>query len=126
MRKDQALQKQDFMKPSPNPDEVRAFDFRAPRFRVSFHFFVEVTALRNRCDAVCADIGGDGLAADLAQSLEPGTQVTLWLLFPGESVPARITATVGYRRGKRHGFNFQYSAPAERAAIESFIRSLQT
>jgi hypothetical protein len=113
------------MKNPANPGEVRTFDFRAPRFCTSFHFFVEVDAAHTRYDAVCADIGADGLAADLAQNIDPTTQVTLWLLFPGETVPARIQATVEYRREKRHGFNFLYSSPAERASVEAFIQSIQ-
>lgn len=110
---------------SSNPEDIRTFDFRVPRFPAGFHFFVEVNASRARQDAVCVDIGIDGMAADLSQNLEPTTQVTLWLLFAGETVPARIQASVEYRRNQRHGFKFLYSSPLERAAVETFIQSIQ-
>jgi len=113
------------MKNPANPGEARTFDFRAPRFCASFHFFLEVHTPPTRYDAVCVDIGMDGLAADLTQTLDPTTRVMLWLLFPGETVPVRIQATVEYRREKRHGFNFLYSSPAQRASVEAFIQSLQ-
>jgi hypothetical protein len=108
-----------------NPNAARAYGFRAPRFDINFHFFLEVNATRGRFDAVSTDIGVDGLAADLTESIDPDTQVTLWLLFPGATVPLRLQALVEYRRLRRHGFNFLYSSPDERASVEAFVRTIQ-
>lgn len=109
-----------------NRDAVRTFGFRAPRFSVNFNFSFEVMPSRERYEAVCSDISEDGLAADLLQKLTVKTRVTMWLLFPGSTIPVQIQASVEYRHDRRHGFNFLYSSVDERAQVQAYIRSLST
>ncbi len=107
-----------------NSREVRAFGFRSPRFPVNFNFSLEVLPSGERLEAVCTDISEDGLAADLLQKLSVATQVTMWLLFPGSSIPVRIKASVEYRHDRRHGFNFLYSSHDERAQVRAYVQSV--
>jgi hypothetical protein len=104
---------------------VREFGFRSPRFKTNFNFSVEITATRERHEALCTDISEDGLAAELLLKIPPKTEVTMWLLFPGGTTPVQIQASVEYRRERLHGFNFLYSTLDERAQVKAFIQMIR-
>lgn len=104
---------------------VRAFGFRAPRFKTKFNFSLEITATRERHEALCSNISEDGLAAELLLKLPVKTEVTMWLLFPGGTTPVQIKGLVEYRRERMHGFNFLYSTMDERAQVTAFIQMLR-
>ena len=76
---------------------VRAFGFRAPRFKTNFNFSLEIKATRERHEALCTNISEDGLAAELLLKIPPKTEVTMWLLFPGGVTPVQIQASVEYQ-----------------------------
>jgi len=104
---------------------VREFGFRAPRFKTNFNFSIEITATRERHEALCSNISEDGLAAELLLKLPTKTEVTMWLLFPGGTTPVQIKAVVEYRRERMHGFNFLYSTMDEREQVRAFIQMLR-
>jgi hypothetical protein len=114
------------MKADGNTATVRAFGFRAPRFRTNFNFSLEIKATRERHEALCTNISEDGLAVELLLKLPPKTEVTMWLLFPGGTLPVQIQASVEYRRERLHGFNFLYASMDERAQVKTFIQSLRS
>jgi len=103
---------------------VREFGFRAPRFKTNFNFSIEISATRERHEALCSNISEDGLAAELLLKLPPKTEVTMWLLFPGGITPVQIKGVVEYRRERVHGFNFLYSTLDERAQVKAFIQMI--
>src|ERR671936_365188 len=98
---------------------VRAFGFRAPRFKTNFNFSLEITETRERHEALCSNISEDGLAAELLLKLPVKTEVTMWLLFPGGTTPVQIKAVVEYRRERIHGFKFLYSTMGEREQVRA-------
>jgi hypothetical protein len=104
---------------------VRAFGFRAPRFKTNFNFSLEITATRERHEALCTNLSEDGLAAELLLKLPTKTEVTMWLLFPGGTTPVQIKAVVEYRRERLHGFNFLYSTIDEREQVKAFIQMIR-
>jgi hypothetical protein len=104
---------------------VRDFGFRAPRFKTNFNFSIEISATRERHEALCSNISEDGLAAELLLKLPAKTEVTMWLLFPGGTTPVQIKAVVEYRRERMHGFNFLYSTMDEREQVRAFIQMLR-
>jgi len=104
---------------------VREFGFRAPRFKTNFNFSIEISATRERHEALCSNISEDGLAAELLLKLPAKTEVMMWLLFPGGTTPVQIKAVVEYRRERIHGFNFLYSTMDERAQVKAFIQMLR-
>lgn len=104
---------------------VREFGFRSPRFKTNFNFSLEITATRERHEALCTNISEDGLAAELLLKIPPKTEVTMWLLFPGGVTPVQIRASVEYRRELMHGFNFLYSTMDERAQVKAFIQFIR-
>lgn len=104
---------------------VREFGFRYPRFKTNFNFSLEITATRERHEALCTNISEDGLAAELLLKIPPKTEVTMWLLFPGGVTPVQIRASVEYRRERMHGFNFLYSTMDERAQVKAFIQFIR-
>jgi len=104
---------------------VRAFGFRAPRFKTNFDVSLEITATRERHEALCTNLSEDGLAAELLLKLPTKTEVTMWLLFPGGITPVQIKAVVEYRRERLHGFNFLYSTMDEREQVKAFIQMIR-
>ena len=103
---------------------VRPFGFRAPRASSNFSFLVEVTSSGKQLQAVCTDISEDGLAADMAEPLEPKTNLIIRMLLPGGTVPVQIPGSVEYSQGRRCGLTFLYSSPEDREQVRIFVQSI--
>lgn len=105
--------------------EVKEFGYRVPRFSVDFQLLLQTTETPARVlEARCHDIGEDGLAAKLPESLSAGTRVTLMLSLPGKSTCLRVPAVVSHQDQGEHGFAFQFTSQHDREFVQKWLSSL--
>jgi hypothetical protein len=110
-----------------NTTRIQQFGYRKPRFRVEFHFLVQVEGRGSKLlDARCIDLSEDGLSAQISDCLEVGTHVTFILTLPGATTSARLAALVNYRQAECHGFTFVFSSQEERDFVHRYLATLHS
>ena len=64
-------------------ENIREFEYRAPRFPADFHFLLQTELQPRVLYAHCFEISECGLVARLSEALEVDTRATLILTLPG-------------------------------------------
>ncbi len=99
---------------------------RFPRFPVEVP--VRISARRQHGSASLrgrtCDLGEGGLGAAVDGELAPGEFVRLRVTFPDCSLTLQPSATVRYRKGSVHGFEFVNLSPLQQAEVRSCCRRL--
>ena len=85
---------------------------------------MEVKSTGKRYEAVCTNISEDGLAAELFETVDPKTEVTVRMLLPDGAVPLEIRGRVEYSEEGRCGVNFLDLSAEEREQVGQFVQSI--
>ena len=101
-------------------ENIREFQYRAPRFQVDFQFLVLVGIDQFRYGR-CYELSEHGLVAWLSEPLDVESKATLLFTLPGESSQMVIGATVCRRFGFDHAFTFVASSPNDRAHLCEYL-----
>ncbi len=104
-------------------ENIREFEYRAPRFEADFHFLLQTTCgMETRVlYARCYEISECGLVARLSGPLDVDTKVTLILTLPGDRTTLPIAAIVTRRQGSDHAFSFVFSANKDRDHLRQYF-----
>lgn len=105
-------------------EQVQEYVCRAPRFFTNFTFFVQIAPGLGLREARCYELAESGLAAQVAEPIRAGTNVTLLLTLPGDAVTLRIPAQVSGQRGHDHGFAFIFRNLEEQTYLHRYFASL--
>ena len=105
-------------------ENIRDFQYRAPRFQIDFHFLVQADDGQFRYGR-CYEISDQGLVAWLSEPLNLDTKATLIFTLPGESVEIMVAATVIRRFGFDHAFAFFPSLPHNRVHLHQYLLAKQ-
>jgi hypothetical protein len=87
-------------------DNIRDFQYRAPRFEADFRFLLLTDHGQLVIYGRCYEISEYGMAAALSEPLEVDTTATLVLTLPGEATEIMIQAVISRRRGCDHALTF--------------------
>jgi len=102
-------------------ENVREFQYRAPRFQTDFHFVLLTALGQNVLFGHCHEISEQGLVCWLSAQLEVDAKATLIFTLPGDSSEITITAVVTRRHGSDHAFTFVSPSPHERAHLRQYL-----
>jgi hypothetical protein len=102
-------------------ENIRDFEYRAPRFETDFHFLLQTEFESRVLHGRCHEISECGLVARLAEALDVNTKVTLILTLPGDRTTLPIAAVVTRRRGTDHAFAFNFSANRDRDHLRQYF-----
>lgn len=105
-------------------DEVREFQYRAPRFQVDFRFLLRTEIGSRVLHARCFEISEGGLAGWVSESLLLHTKVTLLLTLTGQQTPIAIPAVVTRSAGTEHAFSFIFPTTKERDHLHQYFLSM--
>jgi hypothetical protein len=105
---------------------IYEFGYRTPRFCANFYFLLQTEGLdAHVMEARCIDIGDEGMAAQICEPLEIGTQVIVILTLPRSSTSLRVAARVCNRHDQDHGMVFLFSSQNERQDFREYLRALR-
>lgn len=104
-------------------ENIRDFEYRAPRFETDFHFLLQTELEPRVLYARCYEISECGLVARLSEALHVNTKATLILTLPGDWTTMPIAAIVTRRRGSDHAFAFIFSSTKDREHLRQYLLS---
>ncbi len=107
-------------------ENIRDFEYRAPRFETDFHFFLQTELDPRVLYARCYEISECGLVARLSEVLQVNTRATLILTLPGDLITMPIAATVTRRHGPDHAFAFIFSLARDREHLQQYLLSARS
>jgi hypothetical protein len=102
-------------------ENIREFEYRAPRFPADFHFLLQTELQPRVLYAHCFEISECGLVARLSEALEVDTRATLILTLPGDRTTMPVAAIVTRRRGFDHAFSFLFPAGNGREHLRQYF-----
>ena len=102
-------------------NNVRDFQYRAPRFDTDFRFLLLTDLGQCVIYGRCNEISEYGMAASLSEPLEVNTTVTLILTLPGEATEMTIKAAVSRRHGYDHALTFISPSAAEFVHLRQYL-----
>src|ERR1700690_3366822 len=107
-------------------ENIRDFEYRAPRFETDFHFLLQTELDPRVLYARCYEISECGLVARLSESLPVDTKATLILTLPGARTTMPIPAIVTRRCGSDHAFAFVFSSTTHREHLQQYLLSARS
>ena len=102
-------------------ENVREFQYRAPRFQTDFHFVLLTGLGQTVLYGHCHEISEQGLVAWLSERLPVDSKATLIFTLPGESSEITLTGVVTRRHGSDHAFTFVSPSPNDRAHLHQYL-----
>ncbi|HEY1800680.1 MAG TPA: PilZ domain-containing protein [Terriglobales bacterium] len=107
-------------------NEIYSFGYRKPRYRTGFRVLLQMNGYPPRLvDALCVDVSEDGLAAEVAENIAIGDQLTVVMTPPESSVSVRLSAKVVNRNDYHYGFIFHFASQAERDSLRAYLASIR-
>jgi hypothetical protein len=99
---------------------------RFPRYPLDVHLSVHVFRSGDRVSlwGRSNELGEDGIGATLTGELEAGEVVSMELSLPMSAYPIKFRASVRYRDGLRHGFEFLTLTAAQHEEIRRVCEML--
>jgi hypothetical protein len=103
---------------------IRDFQYRAPRFQIDFHFLAQSDDGQFRYGR-CYEISDQGLVAWVSEPLNVDTKATLIFTLPGESTEIMVAVIVSRRFGFDHAFAFIPASPHSRSHLHQYLLAQQ-
>lgn len=102
-------------------ENIREFQYRAPRFQTDFHFVLLTGLGQTVLFGRCHEISEQGLVGWLSEPLDVETKATLIFTLPGDSSEITLSGVVTRRYGSDHAFTFVSASPHERAHLHQYL-----